>query len=173
MNAISKTRCVRPSVLKAHPSGCFSRNGQEESSLKGISQSGDRVGRNYHKVLIEASSSFVKNGCPNMSAAIAFYAILSTIPLIFIFVAGLGFVFEGADKPMASVLAALEGVMPSLAVWLKNEVAAVESKKGIIGGFGLIFMLWSFTLFFSSLEFSFTRIFHVENRRSFIRSKLF
>ncbi|MBE9504634.1 MAG: YihY/virulence factor BrkB family protein [Proteobacteria bacterium] len=130
------------------------------------------MGRNYHKLLIEASSSFVKNGCPNMSAAIAFYAILSTIPLIFIFVAGLGFVFEGADKPMESVFAALEGVMPSLAAWLKNEVTAVESKKGVIGGFGLIFMLWSSTLVFSSLEFSFTRIFHVENRRSFIRSKL-
>lgn len=127
---------------------------------------------NYSSLLTDASSSFYKNGCPNMSAAIAFYAILSTVPLIFIFVAGLGFVFEGADKPMESVMAALEGVMPTLAQWLKNEVASVERKKGLIGIFGVIFMLWSSTLVFSSLEFAFNRIFHVENRRSFIRSRL-
>ena len=114
----------------------------------------------------------MKNGCLNMAAATAFYALLSTIPIIFVTVSAAGFFFEGSAEVIKTVLKATDALFPSLVELMEREVLAVVSKKGLIGGAGLIIMLWSSTLVFSSLEFSFSRIFNIEKKRSFLRSKL-
>jgi len=119
-----------------------------------------------------AALSFIHNGCFNMAAATAFYAILSTIPLIFVLVAGTGFFFEGSQQIIETIVHAVDTVLPSYGESLKKEIYAVVRKKELIGGVGLIIMLWSSTLIFSSLEFAFSRIFNVEKRRSFLRSKI-
>ncbi|MDT8317812.1 MAG: YihY/virulence factor BrkB family protein [bacterium] len=119
-----------------------------------------------------ALTSFSRNGCLNMAAATAFYALLSTIPIIFVIVSAAGFFFEGSKEIILAVIKATDTLFPSLVEVIQREVLAVISKKGLIGGTGIIIMLWSSTLVFSSLEFSFSRIFDIEKRRSFLKSKL-
>ena len=123
-------------------------------------------------IIKSAALSFSRNGCFNMAAATAFYAILSTIPLVFVLVAGTGFFFEGSDKVIETIVKAVDTVLPTYGESLKKEIYAVVRKKEFIGVIGLLIMLWSSTLIFSSLEFAFSRIFKVEKKRSFLRSKL-
>jgi len=123
-------------------------------------------------IVKSAARSFIHNGSFNMAAATAFYAILSTIPLVFVLVAGTGFFFEGSGKVIQTLAAAVDTVLPTYGESLKNEIHAVVRKKEFIGGVGLIIMLWSSTLVFSSLEFAFSRIFNVEKKRSFLRSRI-
>ena len=123
-------------------------------------------------ILKYALHSFIKNGCFNMAAATAFFAILSTIPLIFVVVSTVGFFFEGAEQILETASVATDAAFPSLSEVIQREVSAVVRRKGLIGGVGLIIMFWSSTLIFSSIEFSFNRIFNIEERRSFIRSKI-
>jgi len=107
-----------------------------------------------------------------MAAATAFYALLSTIPIIFVIVSAAGFFFEGSEEIIETIIKATDALFPSLVEVIQREVLAVVSKKELIGGVGLIIMLWSSTLVFSSLEFSFRRIFNIDKKRSFLRSKL-
>lgn len=123
-------------------------------------------------IVKSAGHSFIHNGCFNMAAATAFYAILSTIPLVFVLVAGTGFFFEGSEKIIQTIVSAVDAVLPTYGETLKKEIYAVVRKKELIGGVGLLIMLWSSTLIFSSLEFAFSRIFNVEEKRSFLRSKV-
>lgn len=125
----------------------------------------------FKLILKDAFHSFMKNGCINMAAATAFFAILSTIPLIFVVVSTAGFFFEGAEEILGTISVATNAILPSLAEIIQREVSAIVRRRGLIGVVGLIIMLWSSTLVFSSIEFSFNRIFNVEDRRSFIRSK--
>ena len=122
--------------------------------------------KKYFCIIKKAALSFNSNGGFNMAAATAFYAILSTIPLLFVLVAGTGFFFEGSDKVIEAIVSAVDTVVPKYGATLKKEIYAVVRKKELIGGVGLIIMLWSSTLIFSSLEFAFNKIFKVETKRS-------
>lgn len=128
--------------------------------------------KNFFCIFKKAALSFNDNGGFNMAAATAFYAILSTIPLLFVLVAGTGFFFEGSDKVIETMVNAVDTVVPKYGATLKKEIHAVVQKKELIGGVGLIIMLWSSTLIFSSLEFAFNRIFNVEMKRSYLKSKI-
>lgn len=123
-------------------------------------------------LLVKTARSFLNDGCLNMSAAIAFYAILSLIPLAFFLVWGAGFFFEHSENARQILLEAIRNLMPEFGEEFQREMAAVERKKALIGGIGLGFLLWSATLVFSALEFAFNKIFRVDERRSFMRSRI-
>ena len=107
-----------------------------------------------------------------MAAATAFYAMLSTIPIIFVLISGVGFFLEDSHQATQTVAVAADAIIPSFSNIIKKEVSALVKNRSVIGGTGLLIMLWSSALVFSSMEFAFSRIFNIEKRRSFLKSKL-
>ena len=123
-------------------------------------------------VLKEAITSFIVNGDFNMSAAIAFYAMFSHIPILLLLVSGAGFFLEHYGGSLNTFYEMLSGITPALGLEFEKEISALERRRGLIGGVGIFVLLWSASLVFSSIEFAFNIIFNVEKQRSFIRSRL-
>jgi membrane protein len=105
----------------------------------------------------------------HLAAMVAYFALLSFVPLIFLALAILGFL-EQADEQSALV-AYLQDVFPGRSVdEIVRVVAAVQRNAGtltIIGGVGL---LWSSLSLFSALESAFNILYGRPNR-SFLRGK--
>ncbi len=123
-------------------------------------------------VFSEAINTFIVNGDFNMSAAIAFYAMFSHVPILLLLVSGAGFFLEHYGGSLDTFYEMLSGITPALGLEFEKEIAALERRRGLIGGVGIFVLLWSASLVFSSIEFAFNIIFNVGNQRSFIRSRL-
>jgi membrane protein len=116
--------------------------------------------------------SFRKDGCLNLSAAIAFFAILSLIPFIYLIVSLVGFFAGSEGEILPKVTSYIEHLIPFYSVVVIKEVARINLGSGIFAWFAFFFMLWSSTLIFDSIEFSLKIVFKVHNGRSFWVSKI-
>ena len=120
----------------------------------------------------EARRSFSQDGCLNLSAAIAFYSILSLIPFLFLLVAGASLILGSSDAAYLMAINFINQVIPKTGLLVFKEVQAVSRKADVLGWVGLFSMLWTASVIFSSLEYAMGVVFRAERRRSFVKSKL-
>jgi len=123
-------------------------------------------------VLKDSIISFREDGCLNLSAAIAFYAILAIIPVLYLVVSIIGFFLGSEGEALPKISALVTQLIPFISTMVLREVGRINLGSGFFAWFALLFMLWSSTLIFNSLEFSLKRVFKVENRRPFWVSKI-
>jgi membrane protein len=120
----------------------------------------------------EARRSFSMDGCLNLSAALAFYSILSLIPFLFLLVSGASLILGSSDAAYLMAINFINQVIPQTGLLVFKEVQAVSRKADLLGWVGLFSMLWTASVIFSSLEYAMGVVFRAERRRSFIKSKL-
>ncbi len=123
-------------------------------------------------ILWEARRAFSLDGCMNLSAAIAFYAILSLIPFLFLLVSAASLILESSDAAFLMAINFFNQVFPKAGLEIFREVQAISKRAGVLGWVGLFSMLWTASVIFSSLEYAMGVVFRVERRRSFVKSKL-
>lgn len=123
-------------------------------------------------ILCEARSSFSRNGCFNLSAALAFYTILSLIPFLFLLVSLTGYILGSSEKAFQIALSLGDRLFPQSNDLILKEVQALTVRAKFFGWLGFLSLIWTASLVFSSLEFAMSIIFRVEQRRSFLNSKL-
>jgi len=123
-------------------------------------------------VLKDSITSFREDGCLNLSAAIAFYAILAIIPVLYLVVSIIGFFLGSEGEALPKISAFITQLIPFISTMVLREVGRINLGSGFFAWFALLFMLWSSTLIFDSLEFSLKRVFKVENVRPFWVSKI-
>ncbi len=123
-------------------------------------------------ILKESISSFRKDGCLNLSAAIAFYAILSLIPFLYLLVSLVGFLVGSEGEILPKVSSYISQLIPFISRPILNEVGRINLGSGFFAWFAVFFMLWSSTLIFNSIEFSLKKVFKVEHLRPFWISKV-
>jgi len=116
--------------------------------------------------------SFKEDGCLNLSAAIAFYAILSLIPFIYLLVSLVGFFIGSKGEVLPKVSVYINQLIPFISEHVLHEVGRINLGSGIFAWFAVVFMLWSSTLIFDSIEFSLTSVFKGERARPFWISKI-
>jgi membrane protein len=105
----------------------------------------------------------------HLAAMIAYFALLSLVPLIFLALAGLG-LFGRADES-TYLVTELEGVLPSASVEQIVEVVnTIQDNAAALGIIGGVFLLWSSLSLFSVLESAFNIVYGRPNR-SFVRGK--
>lgn len=115
--------------------------------------------------------SFKNDGCLNLSAAIAFYAILSLIPFAYLLVSLVG-VFMGSEgEALKSINLYITQVIPFISEKVLREIGKINLGSGIFAWMAIFFMLWSSTLIFDSIEFALKKVFKTEYRRPFWVSK--
>ena len=123
-------------------------------------------------ILKESISSFREDGCLNLSAAIAFYAILSLIPFLYLLVSLVGFFIGSEGEVLPKVSSYISQLIPFISKPVLNEVGRINLGSGIFAWFAVFFMLWSSTLIFDSIEFSLKKVFRVQHLRPFWISKI-
>jgi membrane protein len=106
---------------------------------------------------------------PHLAAMIAYFALLSLVPLIFLALALLG-LFGRADES-TYLVTELKNVLPSASisqiVGVVNDIQDNAATLGLIGG---VFLLWTSLSLFSVLESAFNIVYGRPNR-SFLHGK--
>jgi membrane protein len=103
---------------------------------------------------------------PHLAAMIAYFALLSLVPLVFLALALLG-LFGRADES-TYLVTELKNVLPSASITqivrVVNQIQDNAATLGIIGG---VFLLWSSLSLFSVLESAFNIVYGRPNRSFF------
>jgi len=108
---------------------------------------------------------------PHLAAMIAYFALLSFVPLTFIAIALLG--FAGHARESSSLVKRLGYIFPdkSLAT-IAETVNSLEAHATALGIFGLLFLTWTSLSLFSALESAFNIVYGRPNR-SFLQGKIY
>jgi len=120
----------------------------------------------------EARRAFTLDGCMNLSAALAFYMILSLIPFLFLIISAAGFILGSSDEAHQMALSFFDRLFPQASASIFKEVKAISERAEVLGWVGILSMIWTASVVFSSLEYAMGVVFRVEKRRSFLKSRL-
>jgi membrane protein len=123
-------------------------------------------------ILWEARRAFSQDGCMNLSAALAFYTILSLIPYLFLLVSAAGYLLGSSEEGHRVAVVFFDRLFPQASALILREVSAIPHRAEILGWVGFLSMIWTASVIFSSLEYAMGVVFRVEKRRSFLKSKL-
>lgn len=123
-------------------------------------------------ILKTSFRSFWDDGCLNLSAAIAFYAILSVIPFLYLLVSIVGFFVGTEGEVLPQVSSFITQLIPFISKSVLREVGRINLGSGTFAWFAVLFMLWTSTLIFDSIEFSLKKVFKLDNARPFWVSKV-
>ena len=111
---------------------------------------------------------FAKDNGGMVAAAMSFYALVSIPPLLLVAVAVLGFVLRSSEQAYVTVLEYVGRFYPAAAL---DVLGHVVRTGGAVGGLGLIFLLWSGSSVFLSLEKAVNIAWAVKVRRGFLRER--
>jgi len=120
----------------------------------------------------EARRAFSRDGCMNLSAALAFYSILALIPFLFLLVSAAGYILGSSEQAHQMAISFFDRLFPQASAFIFKEVRAISQRAGVLGWVGLLSMIWTTSVIFSSLEFTMSVVFRVEHRRGFLKSKM-
>ncbi|MBI3989576.1 MAG: YihY/virulence factor BrkB family protein [candidate division NC10 bacterium] len=120
-----------------------------------------------------AISKFSNDSCPLMAAAIAFYGLLSIIPLLLLGLAALGFFLGSSDEAVGKLLESAYQFLPPEGLEKVDQVlTSLIEKRTLAGGLGLLSLLWVGHGAFEAIEQSINVIYKVKETRGFFRRKL-
>ncbi len=122
------------------------------------------------KILSNAIRAFLDDNCFTMSAAVAFYSIISVIPILFLIFYASGVLLGSSERAYIAVVEFIRELHPYVEEKLIFEIRKLSDVRGFTGWVALGFLLWISTMLVTSLETAFTTIFKVENKRHYIRS---
>jgi membrane protein len=128
----------------------------------------------FWSFLAEAYRRFEDHGCPTMSAAIAFYTLLSLIPLALLAVSVFGH-FVGAEAVQGRVVAVLREAGPGSSDALVGAIRKITQKQGrwFVEIVGLLGLLWSGMNLVQNLSLFLTQaLTGSSGQRTYLRQKL-
>jgi len=128
--------------------------------------------REVWDVFWEARRAFLLDGCLNLSASLAFYAILSLIPFLFLLSSGTAYFLGSSESGLMMALSLLSQLFPHASSLIFKEAGAISQRAEVIGLVGFLSMLWTASVIFSSLEHAMGVVFRVEQRRNFLKGRL-
>ena len=135
-----------------------------QSSLTGL--------RPYRSVAAQTSSvlgKYLSDRGPHLAAMVAYYALLSLFPFLFLILSVLG--LFGRVSESSYLIHEMQHILPGQsAEELIKLVHSVQSNAGTFFAIGLIGIIWSSLGFYSALESALNIVFQVSNR-GFVRGK--
>ncbi len=121
-------------------------------------------------VLVDAVKNYSLNGDTNQAAAIAFYAILSAIPLFILTIVVAGYIFNSHPHIQAEITEAISRGFFSET--LLTQLGQIERKKNLLGWAGLLGLIWLSAMIFDSLATALNIIFRSQKKRNYFLAKL-
>ncbi len=123
-------------------------------------------------VLRDAGRKFYADDGPTLAAAISFYALLSLIPVLFLVIAIFGYAVGSSHETFQAVLTSVREFIPHLSDDFTRSLEWVVANRGRLSWLGLGSLVVASGLVFHAVEFALDRLFAVDKRRSFVRSRL-
>lgn len=123
-------------------------------------------------IIRDAANNYKYNSDVNQAAALAFYAILSLIPFFLLTLLAAGHFFGTYPHIQKDIAETIRGIHPFFSEDILGQLVRVEKKKHLLGGVGIISLVWFSSMIFGALEKAFNVIFRVKILRNFIESKL-
>lgn len=116
------------------------------------------------RFLLESVKIFLRQGCPSLAAALAFFSLLSLFPLVFLLLYGISFLVNQNIIGEQFMLSFLKGFLPSLGEHLAEELHRISLLEGIRW---LVFLsfFWFGGLVFYELEYALNVVFESTKRR--------
>jgi membrane protein len=115
--------------------------------------------------------AFRDHGCYFLAASVSFYFMLSLIPMLFLFLAVIGYFLRGTATVRDDLVRAVHEYVPFLTAEIVENIEQVVQNPGLLGWIGGAGLFLSTDLVFVAVQTSLDRIF-VPNRRGFFRSKM-
>ena len=128
--------------------------------------------RNFWDIIIESFRSYKLNGGLNLSAAIAFYSILSMIPFLFLMLSLAGYILGSSEEVYRTAVSFTKEFIPQIDTMVFDETKKIMDKSEVLGWVGVLSLIWTASLVFTSLEFALNTVFKVKKKRHFFYSKL-
>ena len=128
--------------------------------------------REVWDVFWEARRAFLLDGCLNLSASLAFYAILSLIPFLFLLSSGTAYFLGSSESGLMMALSLLSQLFPHASSLIFEEARAISQRAEVTGLVGFLSMLWTASVIFSSLENAMGVVFRVQQHRNFLKGRL-
>ncbi|MFO7568775.1 MAG: YhjD/YihY/BrkB family envelope integrity protein [Smithellaceae bacterium] len=122
-------------------------------------------------IVIDAVKNFSSNSNGNQAAAIAFYAILSSIPLFILTIIAAGYVFTSQPDVSQDIITAIRHFHPYFSGEVLVQLGGIESKQKVLGWLGLLALVWFSAMIFTAVESSLNNIFPSEKKRNYFASK--
>jgi len=123
-------------------------------------------------ILGDVVKNYESNGDTNQAAAIALYAILSIIPLFILTVLMAGQFFGTYQNIQHDITEGIRGIHPYFSGELLDQLGRIDEKQNVLGGVGIITLIWFSSLIFGAIETAFNLIFRAKSHRNYIVSKL-
>jgi membrane protein len=114
-------------------------------------------------------AKYLRDRGPHLAAMVAYYALLSLFPFLFLILSALG--LAGQMDQSSYIVQELERILPSQSVDdLLQLVRSVQQNAGTFFVIGFVGILWSALGFYSALESALNIVFRVGNR-GFVQGK--
>lgn len=114
-------------------------------------------------------SKYLRDRGPHLAAMVAYYALLSLVPFLFLTVSLLG--FAGRVSPSSYLIRELTHILPGQSARdLLGTVRAIQRDAGTLGAIGVFGLVWGTLGFYSALESALNIVFGVQNR-TFLHQK--
>ena len=123
-------------------------------------------------ILKDGANNFLVNGDMNMAAAIAFYFILSIVPLLMLTIFFAGFIFGSNPRFIDDLIGLIQGFHPYFSGDILRYFDEIQKNMKILGSVGVILLTWSSSLIFDSAQTAMNVIFRSDKPRNFFVSKL-
>lgn len=141
--------------------------------LPGATQNAVRLGMaNAWDIIRDAADNYTYNSDVNQAAAIAFYAILSLIPFFLLTLLVAGHFLGTYTHIRENIAEIVKGIHPFFSEDILGQLMRMEERKNLLGGVGIISLVWFSSMIFSALEKAFNIIFRVKILRNIIVSRL-
>ncbi len=112
---------------------------------------------------------FVEDKVPNLAASLAFFAMVSMIPLLILITAALGYVMEGSEQAYQGVLDLITKVAPHSITDIFPLINDLIAGKFTAGWIGVIVLFWAGSRVFDILESSLNRVWNLKRDRPFLK----
>jgi len=112
-----------------------------------------------------------KDNCSLMAGAISFFAIISFIPLLLLWVAVLGYILHSSDQAGWSLFGLFTESMPVSTIEIFRVLRGVVDKREVFGLIGILGLIWAASRIFFAVENSMNLVWRVNQKRPYWRSR--
>lgn len=116
------------------------------------------------RFFLESVAVFLRQGCPSLAAALAFFSLLSLFPLVFLLLYGISFLVSQQIIGEQFLLSFLKGFLPSLGEHLAQELHRVSVLEGV-RWLAFLSFFWFGGLVFYELEYALNVVFESTTKR--------
>jgi membrane protein len=116
-------------------------------------------------------STFYRDNCSLMAAAISFYLILSVIPLFLVFLSISAFVLHSSEQAYRAVSDLLIKSFPESTTSAFKILFDLMKNKTVFGIIGLLGLIWGAARIFAVTESAMNIVWKVEKGRAYLKSK--